>query len=145
MSGSLLSGLDPAGPIGDADLFYTVQSGADAKATGAQLKTYAAGGLIRFSVTVSANGLICALPAGAAMLMIALQEIAGHTVNCSLGTTSGGSELLSAISVPGGGAPVLIPLDALSQPDSWVAAQNIFLNSASWGLANVTGRLWCLQ
>lgn len=145
MSGSLLTNLPAASAVGGADLVYMVQSGADKKATAAQIATFTAGGLLRTSATLSANGLIGTVPATGAILMIALQETAGHNVDCSLGTSSGGSQLMAATTIVGSAAPLLIPTFSLLPPYSWVADQGIFLNSASWGLSSVIARMWVVS
>ena len=145
MSGSLLTNLPAASAIGGADLVYLVQGGADKKATATQIATFAAGGLLKISGTFSANGTIGIVPAAGAILMISLQETTGNNVDCSLGTSSGGAELLAATTIVGSAAPLLIPLFSLSAPYSWVANQSIFIASASWGLSSVIARIWVVS
>lgn len=91
----------------------------------------------------TANGQLGTVPANAMLLGATLRETAGHSVNVSLGTASGGAQILAATTV---GASAIVPVPAISMLlQAWTAAQNVFVASTAWGSANVTVNLWYLQ
>lgn len=81
------------------------------------------------------------LPANGSLLRLLLRETAGHAVSVSLGTTIGGSDILSAGFVPASGT---LTVDITAFSAGWFSstlAQQIFITSASWGSASVNAQL----
>lgn len=99
-----------------------------------------ASAVVKISGTFTANGTLGTLPAGAMIIQATLQEIAGHSVNVSLGTSSGGAQILPAVTV---GASSIVPVPAISMLlQAWTAPQSIFVASGAWGSASITATLW---
>lgn len=80
------------------------------------------------------------IPAGSQIVAVQFLETAGFTVSVSLGTASGGAQILAAVSVTAN--------DILPVPDSnlllltWKTAQTVFIHSASWGGASINATIW---
>jgi hypothetical protein len=85
----------------------------------------------------TANASIGSLPPNAIITGILLRETAGHNVTVSVGSTSGGSNILASGAVPASGT-LSVPMSALAA--NWFSAssaQTVFIASASWGSAAV--------
>lgn len=91
--------------------------------------------------TLTANGSVGTLPANGQVLFAVFRETAGHAVNVSLGTTSGGSDVMPAVSVPASGTVTAIVGTIIQNWFSASSTQAIFANSASWGSASVNVEL----
>ena len=97
----------------------------------------------KISASFTADGQIGTIPASAMIVALTLQETAGHSVSVTLGTSSGGSQILTATTV---GSSAIVPVPAASLLlQAWTANQNIFIHSAAWGSANVTVNVWYLS
>lgn len=86
---------------------------------------------------VAANAGLGALPANAFLLYALIRETAGNPVNVEIGTSSGASDVMGAVAVPANGT---VQATAQAFSKIWFSAsatQNLFLNSASWGGANI--------
>lgn len=78
-----------------------------------------------------------ALPANGVILYAVLQETAGVAVNVSIGSTSGGADVMPAWPVPANGVTV-VPVDEFL--DVWFSAtvpETLYVNSSSWGGASI--------
>lgn len=89
------------------------------------------------AASVAANASLGSLPANAFILYALFRETAGHAVNVAIGSTSGASDVMSAVDVPASGT-----ISATTQAFSivWFSAtlpQTLFLSSASWGGASI--------
>jgi hypothetical protein len=117
-------------------------AGSSTASTGANVTTLAAAstGLSRISGIFTANGTLGTIPADAMIIAVTLEETAGHAVSISLGTASGGAQVLTAAPV---GANGIVPVPAESLLlQAFTASQSIFVASGSWGSASVTVTLW---
>lgn len=141
MSGSLLTNLPAASALDGTEALYVVQSGADKKATGAQVKAFV--GLGTITGTFSADGSISVqLPAGAVLVGGKIVPANSNGATVSLGSSSGASDVLAAIAIPGT-PDAGQPIQGLNFLKSIFASnQTIFVHSASWGSASVTVTLW---
>lgn len=98
------------------------------------------------AVVSNATGALGSLPPGAYILRLLMRETAGHSVNVTVGTTSGASDVAPTIAagtltVPANGT---LLVDVGSFLKSWfssTATQAIWLASASWGSASVNAQL----
>ena len=73
---------------------------------------------------------------------VTLLENNGAGVNISLGTLSGGAQVLGASAV---GASDILPVPSSSLLLlAWVTNQSVFIASASWGGASITAKVWYL-
>ena len=90
---------------------------------------------------VTANTRIGTLPAGAVLLGVVLTETAGHTVSVSIGSTSGGTDIMAATSVTASTTSGTNPTFTKQIFSSLTA---VFLNAASWNSASINGKLWYL-
>jgi len=87
---------------------------------------------------IGANAKLGTLPANGTILDAIIRETAGHSVNVSFGTTSGGTDITSAaIAVPASGATMVSILSFGAVWFSASATQDVFVSSTSWGLASV--------
>ncbi len=113
--------------------------GADGRLTAASNGS-SSGTLGRLTAVITANATMGTVPARAIISAITLEETAGHMVSISIGTTSGGSDIMGATSVS---ANALIPIPSIVLLlMAWKADQPIFINSASWSSASITATLW---
>lgn len=101
-------------------------------------------GTITLSISgVTANGQLGTLPANGFLgPMLLLRETAGHAVSVSIGTTLGGSDVLTAQPVPPSGT-FTVAIGAFSK--GWFSAtatQALYLTSASWGGASINATLY---
>ena len=97
----------------------------------------------RIAATLSADGEVGVIPANAMIIGVTLLEVNGHSVNVSLGQTSGASDVLQTVTV---GASGLVPVPSSSLLlQAWTATQGIFIHSASWGSAAVKVTVWYVQ
>lgn len=132
----------PQGPTGATGAAGATGATGSAGATGATGPT-GPSGASKLTGTFTANGTLGTVPAGSIIIAATLQETAGHAVNVSLGTASGGAQVLAASAVPGS--------DILPIPQSnlllmaWTSNQSIFVASASWGSASVTATVWYMS
>lgn len=98
------------------------------------------------SVSISAataNGSSLTVPANAVIIMALLTETAGHAVAASLGTTTGGADILAAVQV---GASSLVPLPALSLLQAaFNTNQAIFVSSSAWNSASLNLKVWYVE
>ena len=89
---------------------------------------------------VGANTSIVTLPARAVIMTMTVQETAGSPLNVSVGTTAGASDVMPAVAVA---ANQLLTITQLSFTKlAFAAPQALFLNSASWGGAQVNVKVW---
>lgn len=96
----------------------------------------------KVQTTFTADGQIATIPASAMIIAMTLQETAGHNVTVTLGTTSGGSQLLGSTVV---NASSILPIPAAALLlQAWVANQNIFIHSAAWSSAQIIATVWYL-
>lgn len=89
------------------------------------------------AATSNGSGGLGSLPASSYIVSALCRETAGHAVNIAIGTTSGGSDVAAAFTVPASGT-----VTATTQAFSLVwfsasATQALFVSSASWGSASV--------
>lgn len=137
-------GLVATGVVADTygDATHTAQFEVDA--TGRILTVVnvpiAAPPAVKLSGVFTANGTLGTLPADALLLGVTLIETAGHAVDISLGTSSGGDEVMDATTVGASGI-LPVPASALSLL-AFVANQSIFIASASWNGASITANAW---
>lgn len=131
MSGSTLPNLTAGAAISDADLFYSTQSGADRKITGAQVKalggiadvtsTYTSNGAIALtdvlSVLNSAGALAMTLADGStAVLQLNIHNLGAGTATVT-GTIEGGANSVTILGSSNGANLVLRWLPSLS---TWI-------------------------
>jgi hypothetical protein len=98
--------------------------------------------------TFTANGTFSAqLPALAQITGVQFQETGSAMVPITLGTTSGGAEIMdSTILNPTASASDVLPVPAASLLNlAYVAAATIWVNSISWGGATVVATVWFNQ
>jgi hypothetical protein len=89
------------------------------------------------AITANAQLSSQSLPINAVVLYAIIRETAGHVVSVALGTTSGGSDVMSAVSVPASGVAMVTALSFAKLWFSASAAQAVYVTSASWGSASV--------
>lgn len=89
------------------------------------------------AITSNASGALGQLPANAFLLFALIRETAGHAVSVAIGTTSGGSDVMSAVAVPSSGTTTATTAAFTKVWFSSGAPQNLFLSSASWGGASI--------
>lgn len=88
-------------------------------------------------VAATANETLGTLPAGAYLMFALFRETTGNEVSVSIGTTTGGSDVMEAVAVPGNGT-LSATTNAFSKVwFSAVATQTLYLASASWGGASI--------
>ena len=90
---------------------------------------------------IAANHAIGTLPANSLIMSVIFRETAGVGVNVSIGTTSGGTQVLSAQAVPASGTLTVAITQFVENWFSATATQLLYLNSASWGGASVNCQL----
>lgn len=86
---------------------------------------------------VTANAALGTLPANAIIQWVIFRETAGQSVNVGIGTSSGGTQVLTAQSVPANGT---LTVATTGLTENWFSAtltQLLFLTSASWGGASI--------
>ena len=89
---------------------------------------------------VAANGVFLRIPAGLPILQMVLTETAGVSVSVTFGTSSGASDVMSAMTVP---ANDILAITALSLSIwAWKANQSLYLSAASWGGAILNWKVW---
>jgi hypothetical protein len=77
------------------------------------------------------------------IIAVALQEMAGHNVTVSLGTTPTGADVLGATVVA---ASTIVPVNGPTLLlQAWVADQIVYVHSAAWGSAKLMATLWYLK
>lgn len=89
------------------------------------------------TTAITSNSSMGTLPANGFILYALLRETAGHNATVSIGTTSGGADVLSAQLVPASGT-LTVPITVFTV--GWfsaVSTQALFLSSTSWGGASV--------
>lgn len=77
------------------------------------------------------------LLANGTILYAILRETAGHNVNVSIGTTTGGVDILAPVTVTASTSLVVPVTSFLLNWFSASATQAIFINSASWSSASI--------
>lgn len=107
---------------------------------GKAIVTVTGSGAIKLTGTFTANGKIGTLPAGAMITGVTLKNTTGTSVNITLGTTAGGSDLMRSLAVPGNTLEP-VPQGAIIT-QAFAANQDIFIASASWGGASIGVVLW---
>jgi hypothetical protein len=98
--------------------------------------------------TFTANGSFSVqLPALAQIVAAQFVEVGSAMVPISLGTTSGGADVMdSTILNPGAVASDVLPVPANSLLTlAYVAAKTLWVNSISWGGATVAATVWFIQ
>jgi hypothetical protein len=146
-SGGPTGATGATGPIGaTGPVGATGPTGPAGGPTGPSGPTGATGpagsGAIKLTGVFTANGTLGTIPANAQILAAQFIETAGHAVSVSLGTTSGGAQILSAFTV---GANAIVPIpDSSLLLQAWIANQSIFVASGAWGLASITASVWYL-
>jgi hypothetical protein len=117
-------------------------SGATVSGTGQgkAIVTIAGAGGIKLTHTFTANGSIGTVPAGALILGVTLKNNTANSVDITLGTTAGASDVMRSLTV-GTNAFVVVPQGALILP-AFAAAQAIFVNSSAWNSASIGATLW---
>ncbi len=125
-------------PLAGTELVPLVQGGANVQAPAS-----AVGVSTKVSIAATADAQIGTIPANAMIVAVLLHETAGHAVTVTLGTTSGGSDILGATAVGSSGIVPVNGPNLLLQ--AWTASQGIFIHSASWNSANVTVSVWYVQ
>jgi hypothetical protein len=124
-----------------ASQIYVTPTGGTQTTLAQALANGANGGLTLSGSGFTANAAIGTLPANAIITSIIFRETAGVGVNVSLGTTSGGTQVLSAQAVAASGTLTLLATAFTENWFSAVATQLLYLNSASWGGASINVQL----
>ena len=77
------------------------------------------------------------LPANAVILYAVFRETAGHSIDVSLGSTNGGSDVMSALAIPPNGTLTVGVSGLTNNWFSLTEAQDVYIASASWTGASV--------
>jgi len=91
---------------------------------------------------VTSNGQAVALPGGAIILALELTETSGHDVVVTLGSTIGGSDVLSAADLSPSNGSALSMLGTSLDLYGFATASQIFLSSSNWNNASVNMKVW---
>lgn len=101
------------------------------------------GAAVKISGSFSADGTLGSVPAGALIIGAVFEETAGHAVTVSLGTSSGGTQILGGTAV---GASGIVPVNGSGMLlQVFAGSQPVFVHSPSWGGANLSISLWYVQ
>lgn len=92
------------------------------------------------AATSNASGSLGSLPANGYAGSMRCHETANHMVTIAIGTTSGGSDVVSGLTVTGEGTMTYTPF-ATPNWFSATAPQPLYLSSASWGGASLNCNL----
>ena len=103
-----------------------------------------AGGASSLTLTgLTANGSSGTLPASAVVTQLLFTETAGNAVSVMLGTTSGSSDIMAAVTVPAGGILPVGNMSLLQQV--FASSQAVFVSSSVWNSASVNLKVWYVQ
>lgn len=92
--------------------------------------------------TFTSDGALGALPANTLINNCLFRETAGNPVTVTLGTSSGGNQILGSTSVP---ASSNIPIDLANLTSaSFTTSQTVYIHSPAWGSpgASITAKCW---
>jgi hypothetical protein len=91
---------------------------------------------------ITANGTALTLPSNTVILTALFTETANAAVSISVGTTSGGSDVMSTASVPASGT--LTARSTSFSLLSFSTSKQLFVSSTNWNGASVNAKLWYL-
>jgi len=103
-----------------------------------------AGGSVNISLKqtgVTANATLGTLAANGFIQYVMFRETAGHGVNVAIGSTSGASDVMSAVAVPASGTMLVIATGVTLDWFSPVSTQTLYVSSTSWNSASVNVQL----
>lgn len=93
--------------------------------------------------TLSANGAIGVLPAGAMLIGATMLNAGTVAINASIGTTSGGNDVVDITAVPTLDIQPIPPNALLLS--AFTANQTIYAGSSAWGGGTLTFTAWFMQ